>query len=163
MMKRLLSREEYEQWVVTLDKDYCSYCDIERQIVLGRSAHWTWVANLAPHWRYNTLLISNAHKLDFDELDVAEFTDLQRFYRRIVDHLLSLNLQHTDGSVMKYFMFMIRSRKYQDVGEGGDRKSRHLHINLCPDGKGSERLRIDPSAVDVDVEAIALPASENAR
>ena len=148
-MKKLLSREEYYQLLATLGNDYCPFCDIKRQIVLGTSEYWTWVANLSPYWPYNTLIISKVHKLDFDELSVEEFIDLQKFYKKIIDHLLSLNLRDTDGKIMRYFMFMIRTRKYEE--ESGCNKSKHLHINLCPDGENIKRFNLDPSAVNVDI------------
>ena len=159
-MRKLLvwaEYEKYKKYLMTLGKNYCPFCDIQKQIILGKSKHWTWVANIAPYWRYNILIVPKKHRLDFDELEMEELIDLQKFYKKIIKHLLSLNLKHTNGKVMKYFMFMIRTRKYEQIGKNGYNKSNHLHVNLCPDGERIKRFNLDLSAVDVDIKKISLP------
>lgn len=156
-MTRLLPRDVYEEFVKELPPDRCPLCDANRQIVLGTSTHWLWIAGLSPYWRYHTMFIPKKHIEDITELNADEFSELQTFYSRTKKHLLSLELKHADGKVMDQFMLLIRKRE-DNVEDGSTYpKPRHLHIHFIPDHEGVDRFILDETAIDIDIEKIALP------
>ena len=48
IMKKLVSREEYEKMVQTYPLGYCPFCDLDKQIILGQTRLWCWIANISP-------------------------------------------------------------------------------------------------------------------
>jgi diadenosine tetraphosphate (Ap4A) HIT family hydrolase len=153
---RLLTRSEYEEYVKKLPPGQCSLCSIDKQIPLGESTHWYWIANISPYWKWHTLLIPKEHVVDMDDLTREQFEDYQQFHRRIQKHLLGLNLIHEDGKPVDQFITMIRTR-FDDATNGSTYwKPNHLHVHIVPDKEGVGRFVIDDSAVDVDVSKLAL-------
>lgn len=158
--KKLLSREEYERWMQSLPADRCLLCEPHEQIVLGASEFWYWIANVAPYWRYHTMLIPKRHIRDMAHLTLDEFADFQRFEREIVNHLVGLGLQHQDGRSVDQFIMMIRVREKGIQNGSTYKKPEHLHVHLIPDKEGVGRFILNESANIIDIEHIALPRRE---
>lgn len=155
-MKKLVSRKEYEKFIATMDKNYCPLCDTQKQILLSESTYWLWIAALSPYWCYHTMIIPKRHILDIDEIKSEEFVDFQKFHTKIINHLLTLNLKHEDDKIMNQFILMIRTRKDAGQSRVGYYKPQHLHIHICPDREGVDRFKIDPKAIDINIEKLAL-------
>ncbi len=155
-MKKLLSRQEYEEMVKTLPVGSCLFCNKDAQVILDESEHWYWIASLSPYWRYHTMFITKIHKEDVSELSLDEFSDLQLFYLKVKKHTLSLGLLHSDGKPVDQFIFMIRKRE-EGIPDGSTYpKLKHLHVHFVPDREGVERFVIDSTAVDVDISMLAV-------
>lgn len=134
----------------------CVICEVERQILLGTSEHWYWIASLSPYWRYHTMFISKVHKEDINELTPDEFTDFQVFYTKVKQHLLSLSLLHVDGKPVDQFILMVRIREEDVPGGSTYPKPKHLHLHFVPDREGVERFLLDDAAIAIDIRTIAL-------
>ncbi|MCB9805715.1 HIT domain-containing protein [Candidatus Nomurabacteria bacterium] len=155
-MNKLLSRKEYEELVKSFSDGYCPLCDLGKQIVLGESDYWVWIANLSPYWKFHTMLIPKRHISDFTDLKIEELEDLQIFYKRIIKHFLSLGIKQDSGSNVDQFVLMIRTR-FDSVENGSTYyKPVHLHLHLVPDKEGVDRFIIDPEAIEVDIQQISL-------
>ena len=155
-MNRLLSRKGYDELMKDGFSHNCLFCDPNKQIVLGTSEYWLWVANIAPYWKYHTLFVSKKHKEDIAELTHAEFSDFQHFYSEIKNHLLLLKLKQHDSKPLDQFILMFRIRE-EDIPDGSIYpKPKHLHIHFVPDRGGVDRFKIDETAKDIDIKSIAL-------
>lgn len=150
----LISRKEYEEFVKTIPEGACLLCEPQKQIVLGDSKHWIWIANISPYWKYHTMLVPKKHINYFSELNQEELLDFQKFHRQLCRHLLSLELTHSDGKKVNQFLTMFREST--DHNDPSYYKTDHLHIHLVPDERGVDRFNIDPTAIDIDVEKLKL-------
>ena len=155
-MNKLLSRTEYEEMVKKIPNGDCRLCNLKDQIMLGNSKYWFWIACLSPYWKYHTMLISKKHIEDIAELTAEEFTDLQNFYQKIKNHLLSLKIKHSDDKPIDQFMLMVRLREENIPGGSVYPKPKHLHIHFIPDREGAERFNLDSTAINIDIKSIAL-------
>ena len=156
-MGRLLSRQAYEELLSRTPPEQCLLCDIEKQILLGTSTHWYWIACLSPYWRYHTLFIPKTHLETLYDVSSELFDDFKMLHEKAKRRVQSLALTHSDGKPMDQFITMVRLR--EDGFEQGStyKKPRHLHIHFAPDREGVERFVLDPTAVDVTVESLRLP------
>ncbi len=155
-MKKLLARKEYEEYVRGLPEGKCPFCDISKQVLLGESQCWFWVANISPYWKYHTLLIPKRHESSMDNLTKEEFTDFQVFHKKVEAHMLGLGLTHHDGKSVDQFITMTRTRFGGVSGGSTYYKPDHLHIHLVPDREGVSRFVLDEEAINVDMQKIAL-------
>jgi len=58
MTNKLLSRQEYDNWVSQLPKDVCTFCEWDKyQILLKEFEYWIWIACIAPYWRWHTMIV----------------------------------------------------------------------------------------------------------
>jgi len=155
-MNKLLSRAEYEEMTKEILTGDCRLCNLGNQMILGSSEYWFWVSALSPYWRYHTMFIPKKHIEDITELTTDEFSDLQNLYQKVKNHLLSLGLKHNDGKPMDQFILMIRVREENIPNGSTYNKPKHLHIHFIPDREGVGRLNLDATAINVDIESIAL-------
>lgn len=155
-MKKLYSRAEYEEMVKGLPEGDCPFCHEDKQIVLGSSQYFFWVASLSPYWRYHTMFIPKRHIEDIAQMSTEEFEDFKELYLRVKDHILSLKLIHTDGKPIDQFILMERIREEGIPGGSTYHKPMHLHLHFVPDREGVNRFNLDATAVDVDIETLSL-------
>ena len=134
----------------------CRLCDPKKQILLGVSEHWVWIADIAPYWKYHTMFVSKKHIEDITEISTEQFTDLRSFYLKVKNHLLSLKLRYENGKLVDQFILMLRLRENNMPDGSTYPKPQHLHIHFIPDHEGVARFKIDETAKDIDIESIAL-------
>lgn len=156
MSGSMLPRKEYEDYIKTFPKEYCPFCDIQKQIVLDESKFWFWIANISPYWRYHTLFVPKKCIKTLDQVSADEFLDYQEFHKKILKHILNLDLKHLDGKPIDQFITMIRER-IENIPNGSKYyKPNHLHIHFVPDREGVERFVLDKNAVDIDIKRISI-------
>lgn len=155
-MKKLLSRDEYEQLLKNTPRDVCLLCQTQEQIVLGSSTHWLWIASLSPYWKFHTLFIPRKHLEDIAELSPELFEDFKTLHQKAKSKVLSLALKHDDGKPIDQFIIMIRLREVAIENGSTYPKPRHLHIHFVPDREGVERFVLDPLAIEADIEQLRL-------
>jgi diadenosine tetraphosphate (Ap4A) HIT family hydrolase len=148
----LLSRDEYEEWTKRIPPDYCPICHPSEQILLGKTKHFFWFANISPYWKYHTMIVPKRHVDYFSRLTNEELIDFQKFLKKITKHLLSLELTYDDGTAMTQFLTMFRESA--DKSKVGYYKMDHLHIHLVPEKRGVDRFKIDPEAIHIEIEKI---------
>jgi len=102
------------------------------------------------------MFVTKKHAEDITELSIEQFVDLQNFYFRVKSHLLSLKLKQADGKPMDQFILMFRIRENGMPDGSTYPKPMHLHIHFVPDRGGVDRFKIDETAVNMDIESIAL-------
>jgi diadenosine tetraphosphate (Ap4A) HIT family hydrolase len=160
-MYKLLSRIEYEGMIHTIPVKSCQFCNLEGQLILGSSEQWLWVPALSPYWKYHTMFVPKEHIEDITELTASQFSDLQILYQRVKRHMISLKLKHDNGKSLDQFMLTVRIRE-ENIPNGSNYiKPKHLHIHFCPDQEGVKRFNLDSTAINVDIESIALPRTIN--
>ncbi|XVV02505.1 HIT family protein [Actinosynnema sp. CA-248983] len=146
-----MTRVEYSDWLQTLGADDCALCNWQRyQIVLLSTDHWLWILNRAPYWRFHTMLIPKAHRIEMCELSVVEVGELFSIYGQAVAvlHHLQPLLPEAERADRYIFFWRLRS-EYRDR-VSGEVKVSHFHLHLAPDQDKLFDPLLDDSAAKVD-------------
>lgn len=152
---KLLSREEYETWLKSMPKDYCAFCDWPKnQIVLREGRNWVWIANIAPYWRYHTMLITKRHIKEMTEMSLSEMGELAEMYNHIINKFRKCQLKRTDGSEVKKYVFFWRLRDDLYDPVSGNLRPDHFHIHLAPDKDHLWDPVIEKDAHQIDIELL---------
>jgi diadenosine tetraphosphate (Ap4A) HIT family hydrolase len=84
IIMRLISRNEYyKNRQEVSNKENCALCD-NKQIVLGSSTSWTWIASSAPYWKYHTMIVPKRHIVEIFEINDKEWSELKQLEKLIV-------------------------------------------------------------------------------
>jgi diadenosine tetraphosphate (Ap4A) HIT family hydrolase len=160
-VRKLFSRREYNDWLRTLPKEYCAFCDWKsHQILLHEGRYWLWIMNLAPYWRYHTLLIPKRHVREFSELDVPEVGELVEVYSHAVSRFRRARLSRSDDSIVEKFVFFWRLRDNPMDFASGNQRPDHFHIHFVPDRDQLFDPVLDDDAVSVDIDSFVHLMSE---
>lgn len=130
---KLMSRNEYDEWVKTLDPSVCTFCDLSQQIVLKEFDQWVWIANRAPYWKYHTMIIPRRHFEKYSEMSVMEAGELVRAVEYGEKRILDAKLLRDDGSLIEKVVYFWRYRMNKFDPKTGTMRPSHFHIHLCSD------------------------------
>lgn len=154
---RLLSRSEYEQWLKQLPSNYCAFCQWEpNQYVLKEGVHWLWIANLAPYWRYHTMLVPKRHVIRLTDLTVTETGEMYEMLEMSVDKLRAAQLRNVDGTPIKKFIFFWRLRDDTFDYLSGNIRPDHLHLHVTPDRDHLFDPVLDGQAYQADLTQLQM-------
>jgi len=142
---KLLSRTEYDAWMKTLDPEVCLFCDWRNtQIILKEFEHWVWIANLAPYWKWHTLIIPKRHIIEFDEQTYKESAELISVLAHAKKKLL-------DQTEIEKIVFFWRFRKNRVDAVSKTVRPNHFHVHITRDIDHRWDSTIEPDAHLVDI------------
>ena len=62
---------------------YCPFCDIyNKQIVLKETKGWQLIANIAPYWKYHTIIVPRRHIVDLPDITSNDHIEIIFLYGR---------------------------------------------------------------------------------
>jgi len=132
---KLLSREEYDKkFIPNIPKDVCTFCEWDKyQLVLKEFDHWVWIANIAPYWRWHTMVIPKRHFVEFDEQSYKENGELLDVLAHVKRKMIDAKLQRSDGSEVKKIVHFWRFRADRYDPISGTVRPDHFHLHITPD------------------------------
>ena len=155
MVKKLLTRKQYDNWFKEIPENVCTFCDWEKyQIVLKEFEHWVWIANIAPYWKWHTMIISKRHferYADMTFLEAAELTEVIGYGEK---KMLDAKLVRNDGSLVEKIVYFWRYRFNRFDPISGTIRPAHFHIHLTPDKDHLWDPIIDKDAYKVKIEKL---------
>jgi diadenosine tetraphosphate (Ap4A) HIT family hydrolase len=129
---KLLSRSEYYARRTELDPKICMLCSGE-QVVLQDMNNWTWVAALAPYWKFHTMLVPKRHISRIKELNVDEWHEFLMLQERIVEIYRDSGLKFTDGTKLENVLIFWRHRYQLYNPKLKANNVDHLHVHFACD------------------------------
>lgn len=131
---KLLTRQKYEKFLRNFPKGHCSFCDYKKyQIILREWENWIWVVNIAPYWRYHTLLVPKRHFKEFEEITEKEMGEFKIMLNWAVKKYRDKKLFREDGSPIKKYIFFWRLRDDPLDMVSGNIRPDHFHFHIAPD------------------------------
>jgi diadenosine tetraphosphate (Ap4A) HIT family hydrolase len=131
MRKKLLSRNEYDEWIEGIPKGACTFCQWqEYQIPLKEFDNWVWIANIAPYWHWHTMIFPKRHFVRLEEMNLEETGELMKALKYAEDKYRQANLRTKDGQLIKNYVYFWRFRTRDRVGN--ERKCAHFHLHFAP-------------------------------
>jgi diadenosine tetraphosphate (Ap4A) HIT family hydrolase len=154
-MAKLMTRKEYDTWYKTIPENACTFCDWQKyQIVLKEFEHWVWIANIAPYWKWHTMIIPKRHFEKYSDMTFMEAGELVSVIDYGEKKLLSSNLLRSDGSKVEKVVYFWRFRFNRFDEKSGTIRPAHFHIHLCPDKDHLWDPIIDEDAHLIDLEKL---------
>lgn len=149
---KLLSRVEYELFLKSIPKNICTFCEYhDYQIVLKEGWRWVWIANLAPYWKYHTMLISKRHFTEYIEMDDFESVELKEMLNYAMGKYRNAELRRDDGTKIEKFVYFWRKRDNKLDRISGTIRPDHFHVHIAPDRDHLWDDVIDDHAYKVDI------------
>jgi len=131
---KLLTREEYDIWFKDIPENACTFCDWKKyQIVLKEFEHWIWIANIAPYWKWHTMIIPKRHFEKYADMTFMEAGELVSVIDYGEKKLLESNLKRSDGSKVEKVVYFWRFRFNRFDPVSGTVRPAHFHMHLTPD------------------------------
>ena len=152
-MKKMLSRKEYEKWFNAYKGD-CMLCDLDKQFILREYKHWLWIVNIAPYWRYHTMVIPRRHILHLSEIRLSEWTEFRIIYEDVIGAYREAKFKHANGTDIVKYLIMIRARDYNLDHSQDIKRPDHLHIHFLPDAIGKLDPLLEEQASEIPLEEI---------
>lgn len=150
--KHLMNREEYDKWFEKLPKDICTFCQWEKyQIILREFDRWVWIANIAPYWRWHTMIISKRHFVRYSDMTFKEAGELPFVFDYAEKKILDSELKRKDGSLIEKVVYFWRFRANRFDPVSGTVRPDHFHIHLSPDKDHLWDPIVEKSANEVNV------------
>lgn len=132
--EKLLSRKEYENFLKSLPKNICSFCENKKyQIILKEWKHWIWIVNLFPYWHYHTLLFPKRHIKEFSQLTIKEMEELKKITIFVIGKYKQKKLRLKNGDKLRKYVFFWRLREDNRDLISGNIRPNHFHIHIAPD------------------------------
>lgn len=142
-MQKLLSREEYKNHLEEIKNISCRFCESDTQIIIKEFKYFKWIFNIAPYYKYHTMLIPDRHILKITDMTADEWQE----WKTIHEHIKGKFKQEFGTNQL---MVMVREF-YGDTDKVEYYKPEHLHISYINDKIGDfEKLNLDLTAKDVD-------------
>jgi len=152
---KLLSRPEYDDWLKTIPRDVCTFCRWKKyQIVLREFKYWVWIANIAPYWKWHTMIISKRHFEKYSDMTSLEAGELTRMIDYGEKKIIDSKLRRDDGSLVEKVVYFWRYRANRFDPISGTIRPDHFHIHLCCDKDRRWDSTIDDHSTEWDVEAL---------
>lgn len=150
----LMSREQYDVWMKALVPNECTFCDITKQIVLKEFNYWYWIANIAPYWKYHTMIIPKRHFEKYSDMTMQEAGELVTVIDYGEKKIIDAHLTRDDGSLIEKVVYFWRYRMNRFDKVSGTVRPSHFHIHLCPDKDHLWDPIIADNAHEWDVEVL---------
>jgi diadenosine tetraphosphate (Ap4A) HIT family hydrolase len=74
---KILSRQEYYEERKKSTSPECVLCH-QKQLVLGETKYWRWIAARAPYWKYHTMIVPKRHFVELYEINDEEWNELKK-------------------------------------------------------------------------------------
>jgi diadenosine tetraphosphate (Ap4A) HIT family hydrolase len=154
-MDKLLSRPEYDKFMQDLPDGKCTFCEWETyQIVLKEFDQWLWIANIAPYWKYHTMIMPKRHFEKYSDMTFMEAGELVKVIDYGEKKILDAKLLRDDGSLIEKVVYFWRHRfnRYDPIS--GTIRPSHFHLHLSPDKDRLWDSILDQSANSWDVNIL---------
>ena len=134
MLKKLLTRKQYDSWIKNMPAGTCTFCDWkDTQVVLKEFDNWVWIANISPYWWWHTLIMSKRHFVEFDDMTFKEASELPTVLAFTKKKFIDAKLVLANGKVADRYVYFWRMRVDWRDTETGAIKPDHFHLHLAPD------------------------------
>lgn len=154
-VKQLMDRKEYDRWLEKLPKGVCTFCEWEKyQILLKEFKHWVWIANIAPYWKYHTMIISKRHFEKYAAMTPSEAEELGRVIDYGGKKIIDSKLCRDDGSLIEKVVYFWRFRVNNFDMVSGTVRPTHFHVHLVQDRDHLWDPIIKGSACDWEVNCL---------
>jgi len=131
---KLLSRLEYDRWYKKLPANVCTFCNLDKyQLILKEFEHWVWIANLAPYWKYHTMIVSKRHFEKYSDMTFVEAGELVSVIDYGEKKMLEAKLTRDDGGLIEKVVYFWRFRLNRFDRISGTVRPAHFHLHLTPD------------------------------
>lgn len=151
-MKKLLTRKQYDKYFKKIPDNVCTFCQWEKhQIILKEFEHWLWIANLAPYWRWHTMLIPKRHFVEYHEMTFLEAGELTTAILYANKRMLDAKLEREDGTLVEKIVHFWRYRANRFDPQSGTVRPNHFHLHITPDKDHLWDPILDESPTEVDI------------
>lgn len=146
-----MTRKQYDKWMKTLDPNICTFCDQKKQIVLKEFEYWIWIANLAPYWKYHTMIVPKRHFEKYSDMTIQEAGELVTVIDYGEKKIIDAKIVRKDGTQVKKVVYFWRFRMDRLDKVSGTIRPSHFHIHLAPDKDHLWDPILDENASEVDI------------
>lgn len=155
MDKHLMTRPEYDEFMKTLSADKCTFCEWEKyQVILKEFENWVWIANLAPYWKYHTMIMPKRHFEKYSDMTFLEAGELVKVIDYGEKRILDAKFERDDGSLVEKVVYFWRYRFNRFDSISGTVRPSHFHLHLCADKDHRWDSTLDDNAIDWDIERL---------
>jgi diadenosine tetraphosphate (Ap4A) HIT family hydrolase len=153
----ILTREQYDLWIETLPKGWCTFCKYDepigvpkvKQKVLKRFDNWVWIANIAPYWYWQTMISPKRHFIEEQDMSVEEMGEKIKASKYVESRYLKAKLRDKNDKLIENFVYFWRFRRKDRVG--GESKVGHFHLHFAPQIEHSWDPTLEADAYKCDV------------
>lgn len=132
--KHLMTRVEYDEFMRGISADKCTFCEWQKyQVVLKEFDYWVWIANLAPYWKFHTMIISKRHFEKYSDMSFMEAGELVKVIDYGEKKMLDAKLVRDDGTLIEKVVYFWRYRFNRFDAISGTIRPSHFHLHLCGD------------------------------
>lgn len=153
-MDRLMTRAEYDKYLKEIPSGACTFCDPKTQYILKEFNNWIWIANIAPYWRYHTMIIPRRHFEKFTDMTFIEAGELTSVVDYGEKKIIDSRLLRKDGSLVEKVVYFWRHRVNNFDPQSKTYRPSHFHIHLSPDQDRLWDPIVDASANQVDMSVL---------
>lgn len=154
-MDKLMTRKDYDKWVASVPLKVCTFCEWKKyQVVLKEFENWVWIANIAPYWRYHTMILSKRHFLRFSDMSFKEAGELTQVIDYGEKKILDAKLKRKDGTLIEKVVYFWRFRLNAYDPISGTTRNGHFHLHLAPDKDHLWDPIVDPTACKIDMSIL---------
>lgn len=147
-----MSRVQYDEFVKQIPNGVCTFCEWEKyQVVLKEFEHWVWIANLAPYWRYHTLIMPKRHFVKYGDMTFKEAGELTTVIDYGEKKMLDAKLTNGNGMIYEKIVYFWRYRfnNYDHVSKTLRPSHMHLHLTFDQDRLWDPVIDEEASKVDM--------------
>lgn len=153
--KKLLTRPEYDQFMREIPENKCTFCEWAKyQVVLKEFEHWVWICNIAPYWKYHTMIIPKRHFEKYSDMTPAEAGELVKVLDYGEKKIIDSNLLRSDGTLIEKVVYFWRFRFNRFDPISGTVRPAHFHIHLCGDKDHLWDRVLDSDATEWDFNCL---------
>jgi hypothetical protein len=153
-MDKQMTRSQYDKWLKKLDPHVCTFCDPKKQIILKEFEFWYWVANLAPYWKYHTMIVPKRHFEKYSDMTMQEAGELVKVIDYGEKKIIDARIERDDGSLVKKVVYFWRFRLDRLDKVSGTVRPNHFHLHLAPDKDHLWDSILDDKATENDLELL---------
>lgn len=147
-----MDRKTYDSWFKEIPKDVCTFCQWEKyQVVLKEFEHWVWIANIAPYWKWHTMIISKRHFEKYSDMTFLEAGELTTVIDYGEKKIIDNKLTREDGSLIEKVVYFWRYRFNKFDRVSGTIRPDHFHVHLCCDRDHLWDPIVDENACKVNI------------
>ena len=146
----MMNRKDYDLWLRELHPHVCTFCDPTKQIVIKEFDYWIWIANIAPYWKYHTMIVPKRHFEKFSDMTFLEAGELIKVIDYGEKKMIDAKLKRDDGTLIEKVVYFWRFRLDRFDPLSGTVRPSHFHCHLCFDKDRLWDPIIDENAKDWD-------------
>lgn len=155
MIKKLLTRTEYDSFMKALPENKCTFCEWEKyQVILKEFENWVWIANLSPYWKFHTMIVSKRHFEKYSDMTFKEAGELVKVIDYGEKKILDAKLVRDDGTLIEKVVYFWRYRFNRFDPISGTIRPSHFHLHLCADKDHLWDGVLDQNATEWDYKVL---------